>query len=547
MSLQPQLVPGIPRQTVRVARAAFPQGNRYMLLRDELGTIYDDQLFADLFPKRGQPAQAPWQLALVTLMQFMENLSDRQAADAVRSRIDWKYVLSLELTDAGFDFSLLSEFRQRLLAGNAEELLLNRLLECCQQQQWLKAQGKQRTDATHVLARIRAMNRLECVIETMRHALNSLALLVPDWLSSQAPSDWVARYGHRAEDFRLPKTIDERIKYAQQVGQDGYTLLECLDSFSEPALLWQLPAVDTLRRVWLQQFQLIDSQALWRTEKDGSLPPSARFISSPYDLQAHYSRKNTTSWVGYKVHLTETCEDDQPHLITQVVTTSGTSSDLSALPVIHQALQHKGLVPTIHLVDTGYIDATSLVDSQEHYKIDLLGPARMDVKWQAQAGEGFAAADFKLNWTTKQAICPQGQLSKSWSETIEKGHDRVVIKFSQKQCMPCAFRSKCTQGKRRTIHQRSGEYYQALVKARERERSGDYQTMYNRRAGIEGTLSQGVRAFGLRRSRYIGLPKTHLQHVLTAAAINLCRLDDWLSERPRATTRQSTFARLMTK
>ncbi len=148
MSLQPQLIPSIPRQTLRVARAAFPQGNRYMLLRDKLGTIYDDQLFAGLFPKRGQPAQAPWQLALVTLMQFMENLSDRQAADAVRSRIDWKYVLSLELTDPGFDFSLLSEFRQRLLAGNAEELLLDRLLECCKQQQWLKAQGTQRTDAT---------------------------------------------------------------------------------------------------------------------------------------------------------------------------------------------------------------------------------------------------------------------------------------------------------------------------------------------------------------------------------------------------------------
>lgn len=148
MSLQPQLIPSIPRQTVRVARAAFPQGNRYMQLRDTLGTIYNDELFADLFPQRGQPAQAPWQLALVTLMQFLENLSDRQAADAVRSRIDWKYVLSLELTNAGFDFSLLSEFRQRLLAGNAEELLLNRLLDCCKQQQWLKAQGKQRTDAT---------------------------------------------------------------------------------------------------------------------------------------------------------------------------------------------------------------------------------------------------------------------------------------------------------------------------------------------------------------------------------------------------------------
>lgn len=143
MSLQPQFIAPVPPQTRQVAQAAFPHGNRYMQLRDTLGTLYDDALFADLFPQRGQPAQAPWQLALVTLMQFAENLSDRQAADAVRGRIDWKYMLGLELTDAGFDFSILSEFRQRLLAGNAEERLLNHLLVCCQEHKWLKANTKQ--------------------------------------------------------------------------------------------------------------------------------------------------------------------------------------------------------------------------------------------------------------------------------------------------------------------------------------------------------------------------------------------------------------------
>ena len=148
MSLQPQTIAAVPLQTRQVAQAAFPQGNRYMLLRETLGTLYNDALFADLFPQRGQPAQAPWQLALVTLMQFAENLSDRQAADAVLARIDWKYMLGLELTDAGFDFSILSEFRQRLLDGNAEERLLNHLLACCQEHKWLKAATKQRTDST---------------------------------------------------------------------------------------------------------------------------------------------------------------------------------------------------------------------------------------------------------------------------------------------------------------------------------------------------------------------------------------------------------------
>jgi transposase len=415
----------------------------------------------------------------------------------------------LELTDPGFDFSLLSEFRQRLLAGNAEELLLNRLLELCQQHQWVKAQGKQRSDATHVLARIRAMNRLECVIETMRFALNSLALIYPDWLQAQASMEWIARYGPRADDYQLPTSIDKRLAFAQQVGQDGHLLLTSIDDHPISGAIHQLPAIDTLRTVWIQQFQLAGDQLIWRTEKEG-LPPSARFISSPYDLDAHYSRKNTTSWVGYKVHLTETCEDDQPHLITQVVTTSGPLSDGIALPKIHQGLETKALLPAIHLVDSGYIDAASLVVSQERYKIDLLGPTRADVKWQSQAGLGFAAVNFKLDWTAKEAICPQGKRSKSWSETIEKGQDKVIIKFSQKHCLACSCQSQCTKSKRRVIHLRSQDYNQALVMARERQHSLAYKIAYSQRAGIEGTLSQGVRAFGLRRSRYVGLSKTHL-------------------------------------
>ena len=221
MGLQPQPSTPVPPQTRQVAQAAFPHGNRYLQLRDTLGTLYTDALFADLFPQRGQAAQAPWQLAVVTPLQFAGNFSGRQAADAVRSRIDWKYLLGLELTDAGFDFSILSEFRQRLVVGKAEERLLNHLLVCCQDHNWLKAGGKQRTDSTHVLARIRAMNRLECVGETMRFTLNSLAVLLPDWLASHLQPEWAARYGPRAEEYRLPHTKPQRVAHAQQVGQDG--------------------------------------------------------------------------------------------------------------------------------------------------------------------------------------------------------------------------------------------------------------------------------------------------------------------------------------
>src|ERR671930_1160037 len=226
MSLHPHVIAPVPEETARVARAAFPKGNPYLLLRDTLGTIFQDDDFATCFPLDGQPGLPPWRLALVTIMQFREHLADRQAAEAVRARIDWKYLLGLDLTDAGFDFSALSEFRDRLLAGSAAELLLDKLLERCRALGLLTSHGRQRTDSSHVLAAIRVMNRLELVTETLRAALNEVATLAPDWLRSLAPADWYARYGKRIEDTRLPQGQASRDAYAQTVGEDGFALLD---------------------------------------------------------------------------------------------------------------------------------------------------------------------------------------------------------------------------------------------------------------------------------------------------------------------------------
>src|SRR4030095_4289246 len=190
MSLRPQPIGSIPEQTAHIAHAAFPKGHPYLTLRDHLGTIFQDEDFAALFPAWGYPGLPPWRLALVTIMQFRENLADRQAAEAVRARIDWKYLLGLELTDPGFNFSVLSEFRDRLRAGSAAERLLEKLLECCRARGLLKARGQQRTDSTHVLAAIRVLNRLELVAETLRAALNELATVAPALLQELAALAW---------------------------------------------------------------------------------------------------------------------------------------------------------------------------------------------------------------------------------------------------------------------------------------------------------------------------------------------------------------------
>jgi transposase len=285
MSLKPQAISPVPEETARIAHAAYAKGNVYMHMRDELGSIYQDQSFADLFPNNGQPAEAPWRLALVTIIQFAQGLSDRQAADAVRGRIDVKYALSLDLTDPGFDASVLSEFRARLIAGHAEEQLLTAMLTLFKERGWLKARGKQRTDSTHVLAKIRAINRLVCVGETLRHALNCLALVAPEWLLDHSMPEWVDRYGVRLEDSRLPSGEEERRAWAESVGQDGSRLLGAVCDPSAPSWLREVSAVAILRRVWVQNYQWTDGKLAWRSSD--TIPPAALSISSPYDLDAH--------------------------------------------------------------------------------------------------------------------------------------------------------------------------------------------------------------------------------------------------------------------
>jgi transposase len=545
MSLHPQEIPPVPEETRRVAQAAFPRGNVYMRLRDEFGAIYEDQLFAPLYPAHGQPAASPWRLALATVMQFAEGLSDRQAADAVRSRIDLKYALSLELTDPGFDHTVLSEFRTRLVAGQAELLLLDTFLARVRERGLLKPRGRQRTDSTHVLAAIRVLNRLELVGETLRHALNSLAIVAPDWLRAQAPAEWFERYGRRLENYRLPQTTAAREALAATVGTDGRQLLQAVEAATDQPWLRDIPAVQTLRQVWAEQYTEPPSPLRWRAVQERL--PAAVLIASPDDVEARYCTKRGTAWVGYKVHLTETCEDDQPHLITGVMTTPATTPDCVMGPRIEDDLAMRDLLPGIHLLDGGYVDADLLVTAQSTHQIDVVGPPFGSYSHQRRAGEGYDLGAFRIDWEAHQARCPQGHTSIRWTPGRDVSGDPVVrIRFHAATCRACPVRQACTQAKDapRQLTVRPQAYHEAIQAARQRQETAEFTAQYTRRAGIEGTHTQAIRRCGLRQCRYIGHAKTHLQHVLTATALNLVRVAAWLEDAPRATTRRSAFGAL---
>lgn len=483
-----------------------------------------------------------------SLCSYSRQLTTRQAADAVRSRIDWKYALALELTDSGFDASVLSEFRTRLLDGNLEHLLLETLLSQLQESNLHPSRGRQRTDSTHVLAAIRTLNRLELVAYTLHFALNRLAVVAPDWVRLHSQPVWFERYAVRAENSRLPKADSERRAFASQVGADGFALLQAVYSPETPVEVRGETAVDVLRLVWLQQYYGPEDEPRMRNTADA--PPSERLIHSPYDLEARYSIKRGMSWTGYKVQITETCDTTAPHIITHVETTPATRPDDHMLDVIHEALKRPQLLPAEHFVDCGYTDATTLIDHPKHYGVTIVGRVAADPSWQAREQTGYDQSAFQVNWDTRKATCPQGKQSRKWFEDVDvNGQEVVQIRFAQKECNQCLVRALCTRAKTqpRTITIRTQPYYDALQTARRQQQTTEFQANYAVRAGVEATMSQGVRAFDLRRSRYIGLAKTRLQHVLIAVAINLVRVLAWLADPVPPKPRVGAFAALLTQ
>lgn len=516
------------------------------MLRNQLGSIFVNEDFTDLYSKRGQPAWSPGRLALITLLQFQENLSDRQTADAVRSRIDWKYLLGLELEDSGFDFSMLSEFRGRLISGSCEMLLLTSLLKRCRELELIKIRGQQRTDATYILGAVRELTRLEQVGESLRAALNEIAGLAPHWLQAWVPVDWYEQYERRIEHERLPKSKKEQQNYAVKVGSDGYLLLEMIEQCPEYNWLINLPKIIHLITVLKRHFTQTATGLEYKSKTEvSSLTPEAE---SPYDPEVRYRRRNQNTWVGYQAHLTETCDDDYPHLITSVATSSASEYETTQTPLIHDRLADLNLLPDQHFVDAAYISAEILLEAQEKYSIRVIGPPRQDTSWQAKTEGAFDYTAFEIDWQKEQVRCPNGNVSNYWKAIDMNNQNRspgVKVRFNKHECSICPVRIQCTRGTGGRQMRLPTQYlYETNEAMRTYMDSEEGKELYKKRAGIEGTISQAVRNFGFRQTRYIGQAKTHLQHVATAAALNLDRLADWFLGVKRAETRVSAFAAL---
>ena len=559
--MQPRPWPDVPADTARVAKSAFPKGTLAIRARDQLGSWYDDGTFAAGYGVRGRPGISPAQLAMVTVLQYAGDLTDRQAADAVRGRLDWKYCLGLSLEDEGFDFSVLSEFRSRLVDGALERVIFDRLLERLKDLGLVRPGGRQRTDSTHVLARIRGLHRLELAGETVRAALEALAAAAPGWLAAVIDASWQQVYGQRIEELRLPGSDARRRELAVQYGRDGYQLLAAAYAPGAPGWAREVPAVQTLRRVWIQQYYRVIDEHGEKVERREAgltrhgLPPGRQLISSPYDLDARYSEKHGKSWRGYKAHFTETCSDPAgddpatrrpaaPNLITAVATTHAAVPDAVMTGPVHDMLAAAGLLPGEHVVDAGYTSADLLIAARA-LGITLLGPLLPDNSPQARTG-GYTTAAFTISWDRQQVTCPQGVTSTGWQPCRERGTGTIKVQFPAAACRACPVKARCTtsarQGRKLTL--RTREVHEAITAARAAETTEEWKARYRSRAGVEGTIAQATHVTGIRRARYLGLPKTTLEHIAAATAINLIRLDTWWTGKPLDRTRTSHLQRL---
>jgi transposase len=595
MSVQPRSWPEPAPEVAAAVRAAYRRREPPLpvTVRDRLGELFPDAEFAPAFGVRGRPGWSPGRLALVTVLQMAENLTDRQAADAVRDKISWKYALGLGLDDEGFDPSVLCEFRTRVVGHGLEQRVLDLLLDALKTEGLVGAGGKQRTDSTHVIGAVRDLNRLELAGESVRACLEAIAAAAPDWLPTVIDiSGWGRRYGARVDTWRLPTSKTKRAELMVAYGTDAVALLRAVYNTGAgadtgaPPWLAEVPAVEVLRRVLVQNYVITTNTAgrevvrAREADTDG-LPPGRTRLSSPYDLDARWAAKgDELHWNGYKVHVTETCDpldpapgdgnsgdgnsgdgnsgDDQagapdsggerPNIITGVATTDATVPDAAMTEKIHATLAGRELLPAEHYLDSGYPSAALVVDSLRRWGVTLVTPLLADTSRQAKAGAGYDRARFTIDFDTEQATCPQEQKSTWWNPVTQRGSDAIVIKFAAVTCRDCPVRALCTRstspkvGRQLTVPPR--EIHDAQLAARATQDTPHWQADYARRAGVEGTIRQGVAVTGMRRARYRGLPKTTLEHVYSAVALNLIRLDAYWNGHPLDRTRSSHLTRL---
>ncbi len=521
MCLKEPFPKNIPEETRVVGEKLLAENSVYRLIGQQGDEMIRDADFEDMYSVEGRPGINPIVLAYVTVFQFLEKLPDRKAAEMAVWRMDWKYALRQELTWLGFHYSDLCNFRKRLLNNQQEMLIFEQVVGYLREKGHIKAKGKQRTDATHILGRVMHLSRLELVQETIRLAVGALINADAPWSLYHLPSTFVESHSARRDDYGLSKTkVKEKM---QKAGEAGYWLMERVEQHGKAALK-ELSEMQNLKRVLEEQFSWSDDENRPKARPNKEM--KGDILQTPHDPAVRYGSKRGQGWQGYKLQVSETIEEEgetQPaRFITDIEVTPANESDQAALEALQERLIEREVAPTEQYVDQGYMSGEHIHTSREK-GIDLRGYVPGG---GSQKEEGFRLADFIVDIDKQQAICPAGKKSVRWTEVTPGTPKNVAYRASfGEQCRACPFfaSGQCTTnpaGRRLDINR----YHDELQARRLESKSKAFQLEMNQRNGVEGTISELVRAHGARHSRYRGLAKNQLQASFIGAATNLKRL-----------------------
>jgi transposase len=455
---------------------------------------------------------------MALVFQMMEKLPDRLAAEMVRVRIDWKYALHLPLNWAGFHWSNLSHFRQRLIENEAEYLVFDRLVKLLVEPGFIRQRGKQRTDSMSILGLVAKLSRLELVLETIRVVLVTIEKVDGDWLEKNVPEAFLERYGTKKRRYKM--TEEEIEAELRQAGADGLWLLQQLAAASSE--IAELEPVEVMREIWGQQFEW-DQEGSYEGPKEKL--EGHGVIQSPHEPEVRYREKRDKQWQGYGAQVSETAEEKgEVNFITDIGVTDAQSSDVRSLPEVQERLVKRDVEPEEQVVDQAYVSGTSLAQSQEQ-GIKLVGPIGPEVgpkEYKPVVSEAELLSDFEVDIEAKKATCPAGQTAEKWQE-VSRSDGTVEYRFYfGQQCVACPLRAHCTEakaGRTITYHQ----HHDQVAQCRLAIETEEFKAAMKRRAPVEGTISQVARGGG-RYARYRGARKVNLQLVFTAVGINLRRL-----------------------
>jgi transposase len=501
----------MPPETAAVGGRVMREANPYRVIGDALADILADEQFAEMYEPIGREALSPSMLAMVTLFQFHEKVPDREAAEMVAVRLDWKYALHLPLDYTGFDFSVLCDFRRRILEHGKEALVFEAILDRVKALGFIKKRGKARTDSIAVLGAVRALSILETVSESLRLAVRAIEGADPAWAEETIPGSFREQYGRMRPDYRLSQ--EEREAALRQTGEDGYWLLDRIDASASRTCLGA-EAVGVMRTVWGQRYDRVEGKVALR---QGTVE-CTELIVTPHDPGVRAGEKRGVKWHGEKVHVTETAEAGQVNFITDVTTSGASSGDGEALAQIREGLARREVSPPELYVDSGYVSGKQMAQSQATGTV-LMGPPLPDT-----SPNGFKIRDFEIDRAARHARCPGGQESARWSERTDRdGSKAVNIQFAASACAACPLREECTSSQGgRSLH--LSEHHEALEARRAEAESEGFRQRMRARPAIEATLSELVRGYGLRQHRYRGDAKRHFENMLKAASCNLSRL-----------------------